>query len=103
MEETRQKLVGMGYRLYPDIWDSAISSGQIRLLNSEQVTILAEVYRFIKGTAYEAKRVRDFVEDRRRATGTICGELTLSWKKMTISFQERKAQLREMIDGLLSQ
>ncbi|MDH5780895.1 MAG: hypothetical protein OEZ29_09920, partial [Candidatus Bathyarchaeota archaeon] len=72
IEETRQKLVGMGYLLYPDIWDSAISSGQIRLLNSEQVTILAEVYRFIKGTAYEAKRVRDFVEDRRRATGTIC-------------------------------
>ena len=49
--------------LYPDIWNSAISSGQIRLLNSEQITKFTKVFRFIRGTQYEAERVRDAIEE----------------------------------------
>jgi len=49
--------------LYPDIWNSVISSGVIRLLSSEQVTRLSKVYKSIKGTQYEAEWVRRAVEE----------------------------------------
>jgi len=49
--------------LYPEIWDSLISSGIIRLLSSEQVTKLSKVYRFIKGTQFEAEWVRRAIEE----------------------------------------
>lgn len=49
--------------LYPEIWDSLISSGVIRLLSSEQVTKLSKVYRFIKGTQFEAEWVRRAIEE----------------------------------------
>lgn len=49
--------------LYTDIWDSAISSGVIRLLTTDQVTKLPKVYKGIKGASYEAEWVRrDFEE-----------------------------------------
>jgi len=49
--------------LYPEVWDSLISSGVIRLLSSEQVTKLSKIYRNIKGTQYEAEWVRRAVEE----------------------------------------
>ena len=48
--------------LYPEVWDSFVSSGLIRLLSSEQVTKLSNVYKTIKGTQYEAEWVRRLVE-----------------------------------------
>ena len=48
---------------HPDIWDSAIASGKLYLLDPEQQTKLTNVYRIIKGTDYEAVRVRDAKED----------------------------------------
>ena len=51
------------FMLYPEIWDSLISSGVIRLLSSEQVTKLSKVYKFIKGTQYEAEWVRRAIEE----------------------------------------
>jgi hypothetical protein len=51
------------YLLYTDIWDSMISSGVIKLLTSQQVTELSSVYKFIKGTSYEAEWVRQDFEE----------------------------------------
>jgi hypothetical protein len=49
--------------LYPDMWDSAISSGATSLLSSDQIVKLAKVYRYIKGTHYEAEWVRRAIEE----------------------------------------
>lgn len=49
--------------LYPEVWDSFVSSGLMRLLSAEQVTKLSSVYRLIKGTQYEAEWVRRVVEE----------------------------------------
>jgi len=49
--------------LYPEVWDSFVSSGLMRLLSVEQVTKLSSVYRFIKRTQYEAEWVRRVVEE----------------------------------------
>jgi hypothetical protein len=62
LNELKKSLTGDAYKLYPDIWDSAVTSGKLELLNSEQLTKLTNVYRKIKGTDYEAVRVRDAKE-----------------------------------------
>jgi len=62
LNRMKDNLTGDAYRLYPDIWDSAIASGKLDLLDPEQQTKLTNVYRLIKGTDYEAIRVRDAKE-----------------------------------------
>jgi hypothetical protein len=47
----------------PDIWDSIISSGVIRLFNSEQVNKLSNVYKYAKGHLFEAEWVRRALEE----------------------------------------
>lgn len=71
LEKIKDGLRSVGNLLYTDIWDSAISSGQVRLLEAKQLAELTRVYAFIKGTSYEAKRLRDAAEDYRRAGGQI--------------------------------
>ena len=51
------------YILYTDIWDSMVSSGLIRLLDSDQVSKLSRLYKGIKGTSYEAEWVRRNYEE----------------------------------------
>jgi hypothetical protein len=66
LEETKRKIFPQTesvLMLYPEAWDSATSSGRIRVLNSEQVRKLSTVYRDIKGTQYEAEWVRRAVEE----------------------------------------
>jgi len=66
LEETKRKIFPQTesvLMLYPETWDSATSSGRIRVLNSEQVRKLSKVYRDIKGTQYEAEWVRRAVEE----------------------------------------
>ena len=112
LEETKSKLTGKGYMLCPDIWDSAISSGQIRLLNSEQVTKLARVYRYIKGTEYEAGRVRDLAEDYRRRErievehGHVPWDskpLKELWRDYSIRQKSREEITRTMIEEILKE
>ncbi|MGD0204551.1 MAG: hypothetical protein ABSC20_11690 [Candidatus Bathyarchaeia archaeon] len=59
LNELKNSLTKDAPKLYPDIWDSAVASGQLELLDSEQLTKLTNVYRKIKGTDYEGTRVRD--------------------------------------------
>ncbi|HEY9756722.1 MAG TPA: hypothetical protein V6C97_16255 [Oculatellaceae cyanobacterium] len=51
------------YILYTDVWDSAVSSGVIRLFTTEQVRTLSKVYKSIKGTSYEAEWIRRDYEE----------------------------------------
>jgi len=100
LKEIRGKLRGQVFLLYPDIWDSAISSGQIRLLTSEQVTKLATVYRFIKGTDYEAMRVRDAKEDSERESNVR----TLNrLRELLIAHKSRESNCRKRIDAILQE
>jgi ribosomal protein L40E len=54
--------IAQGRLLYPELWDSVVASGEIRLLDLEKTMKLARVYTYIKGTAYEAQRRRDRIE-----------------------------------------
>ena len=58
LEDIRGKLPQKGNFLdiSPDIWESGIYSGQIRLLSSEQVNKLAKIYKLVKLVDYISKR-----------------------------------------------
>ena len=103
LEEIKGKLTGKAFMLYPDIWDSAISSGQIRLLNSEQVTKLAKVYRQIKGTEYEAQWVRRAGEDHRSCDTPLRDKLWRRWNTLSNIQRDREKKLRAEIDELLEE
>jgi hypothetical protein len=52
--------------LYPDIWESAVSSGKLLLLSPEYLFKLKPIYNYIEGIEYEAQRLRDVKEDFKR-------------------------------------
>lgn len=94
------------FMLYPEIWDSAKSSGELRLLDSEQSIKLTSVYRFIKGTEYEAKRVRDAIEDFNITDPVAKGErewLEGRYKKLWAIHNKRMEQLNSEIEKLLKE
>ena len=66
LEENLGKIKRQKYPLYIDVWSSAISSGQIRLLKSIDVRKFTHIYGRIKEIDYEAIRVRDAEEDAKR-------------------------------------
>ena len=97
-------ILTQGNLLYPMVWDSAVSSGELGLLTSEQVTKLANLYALIKGTEYEAKKVQDMKEDYKKAKGTpeakrLEMHWSLSWKNQS----DREKELRQKIDEILTE
>jgi len=107
LEEIKGKLTGQGHLLYPDIWRSAISSGQIRLLDSNQVNRLAKVYRKIQGLEYEAKRVRDAAEDLRRMGPLVSDKerrlLHQRWADYSQILNNLEKELYKMIEEVLKE
>lgn len=105
LEEIKGRLTGKGHLHFPDIWDSAVSSGQIRLLNSGQVTKLASVYRDVKGIEYEAKRVRDLAEEYRlaKAKGHVSNDLEYLWSRYSTTQKSREEELLNKIEKLLKE
>jgi hypothetical protein len=106
LEEIHSRLTGKGQLLFPDIWQSAISSGQIRLLESEQVRKLSKVYREVQVIEDDAKWFRQAKEDMDTAitrSAEEMSEIVLRWTKLS-KFQVRKEkELRKEIEGLLEE
>lgn len=63
VELEKIKLTPITEEIYPDIWDSAISSGKLSLLLSEQVNKLTDLYRRIRELNNERRLVRKCQED----------------------------------------
>ena len=105
LEGIRDKLTGKGHLHFPDIWDSAISSGPIRLLESEQVRKLASVYRDVRGIEYEAMRVRDLAEEYRlaKAKGRVQSDLEYLWSNYSAIQKDSEKKLLAKIKGLLKE
>jgi hypothetical protein len=103
--EIKEKLTGEGHLHFPDIWDSAISSGQIRLLDAEQVRRLSSVYRDVKAVEYEARRVRDLAEEIRvaKAKGHVPNELNYLWSQYSALQRNSEEKLREKVEELLKE
>jgi hypothetical protein len=109
LNEMMNNLTGDIYRLYPDIWDSAVASGQIELLDSNQITKLANVYRFIKGTDYEAVRVRDAKEafkqnENQNTTNPLfTNHLYNNWANLSKVHFQRMEETKEKIGAILKE
>jgi len=103
LEESRDKLTGKANLHFPDIWKSAISSGQIRLLTSEQVRKLARVYRGIQATEYDAKWVKQAREDYLTCDYSVRAKLEERWIQYSDLQRKRENELRERIKELLKE
>jgi hypothetical protein len=99
-----EKLTGNAYKLYTDIWDSAVASGQLQLLGSEQLQKLTRVYSKIKGTDYEAERVRDAKEDFMKENEPLAAiQLETNWINLSTSQKKREGKTKGTIDELLKE
>lgn len=106
IKKNLEEKLGSGNLHFPDIWDSAISSGQmIRLLDSEQVPKLANVYRDVKAGEYEAKRLRDLAEEVKltKAKGRVPADLNFMWSQNSASQMSLEKNLLEKIIELLKE
>jgi hypothetical protein len=103
LNEIKKGLTGDAYRLYPDVWDSAVSSGQLDLLDSEQLSKLTKVYRIIKGTDYEAIRVRDAKAALMQANPNPYNNLENNWINLSNSHRIRMEKTRAEIDAVLKE
>ena len=107
LEVIRSNLTGKGNLHFPDIWESAISSGQIRLLESEQVRKLANIYHDVKGTEYEAIRCRDLAEEIRlektKGHTQHLNDLTYLWSRYSSVLRDREKRLLTKIEEVLKE
>jgi hypothetical protein len=100
LNELKKSLTGDVYRLFPDVWDSAVSSGQLDLLDSEQLSKLTKVYRIIKGTDYEAIRVRDAKEAYMQSKSP---ETAQDYKILDMTHRMRMIETTAEIDAVLKE
>jgi hypothetical protein len=100
LNELKKSLTGDAYKLYPDIWDSAVSSGQLELLDSDQLSKLTNVYRKIKGTDYEATRVRDAKEAYMTSKSPDAAH---DWKILSIAHTVRMEETKALIDEVMQE
>jgi hypothetical protein len=92
--------------LYPEVWDSFVASGLMRLLSAEQVTKLSSVYKFVKATQYDAEWVRQNVEEFESLPDKMKAEkeiLNRRYKFLQESYDRRGEQLTKDIDKLLEE
>lgn len=92
--------------LYPEVWDSFVSSGLMRLLSAEQVTKLRSVYKFVKGTQYEAEWVRRRVEEHEGLPDTMKSEKEFLKRRcmfLQASYEGHGKELTEEIDKILEE
>jgi hypothetical protein len=96
--ERIEKHLGHANLLFPQVWESTKSSGQLRLLDVKQLTELAAIYSNIIGIEYEAKRLRDTKEDFMR---TQNDNMKIRWGLDSNIQIEREKELQVRIQKIL--
>jgi hypothetical protein len=93
--------------LYTDVWDSAISSGAVRLLSVGQVTELSRVYKSIKSFSFEAEFIKRGFEElekmpESRKTREPFAQET-RYYELSGKYSKNKEALSKEIDDLLKE
>jgi hypothetical protein len=92
--------------LYTDIWDSVVSSGILRLLTTDQVRKLSQVYKDIKGASYEAEWIRRNSEEFDSLPDDEVGYKVAVLKKMADNVTRHKKRMEDIsikIDEVLKE
>jgi len=101
LRRIRERLTDKGNLLRRPIWNSAIASGQLKLLGKEIVRELAEAYEDIENTEYTAIKSRECNDLIKKATSKKEIE---ALKPHKLHFEEkhlkREKGLRERLDNL---
>ena len=102
--KTDEKLTGARFpnRLRVVIWDSAIASGQLRLLASGQMRSLTDVYNLVKEVDEYAGKVRDLYREYEQVP-TSRGRLKIVLDRYASDHKIRESRLHEKIEKLLEE
>jgi hypothetical protein len=90
--------------IYPDIWDSAISSGKLGLLVSSQLIKLTGIYRRIRELNKERQRVNQYREDYETSTsgrGVTRKDLYERWKGWELTHKTNTYNLKQKIEKII--
>jgi len=106
LKENSAKLVGKGYHLNNDVWDSGKSAGLIQELTSYQLRQLSTIYHYLDTTMREADYCRQAgeehsmipaIESRRKEAAKQ------RFEKLSKMIETRETELRKRIDALLNE
>jgi len=98
LKSCQQLLKGLGNLLPTTMWNSAISSGDIRLLSYTDRSNLSSLYFEIDNFNYEAKRVRDVAV---MVNTTHSNDAISYWKGLTVDMMNNELLLKEKITKVL--
>ena len=105
LERCLALLTGKGNLLPVMMWNSAVTSGDVKLLSYDERTQLSGVYFEIENHNYEAKRVRDSSVVARTGPRRIIVEgmdqAEMYWIGLSKALSEREENLKQMISELL--
>ena len=92
--------------IYPDIWDSSVSSGKLSaLLSSKQVIKLTEIYRSIRELDNERRLVEQAEEDCYHYTGGSAdkqaGDLRKRWQAKKLTHENNTHDTNKKIETIL--
>lgn len=91
--------------LYPEVWDSFVASGLMRLLSAEQVTKLSSVYRFVKDFQYETEWLRQIEEETSTLSDLVDTKQLLKerHKRLEEKYIRNGTRLSEEIDKIIEE
>jgi hypothetical protein len=102
LEKCIELLTGQGNLLPTMMWNSTVTSGDVKLLSFNDRTKLSQIYFNIENHNYEAKRVRDIaVMVNKRGSGGSLDKLNIDaeayWKKLSVILSQQERFLKEKI------
>jgi hypothetical protein len=86
--------------LYPDIYESALTSGRLNLLNTEQITKITNVYGKIREQEHEAMRLRDAKEVYEQ---TKSKKVELAWLELRVENIHREKDIIKTIEEVMKE
>jgi hypothetical protein len=83
---------------YSEIWDSAVSSGQLRLISSEQLMQFTRLYKFIRESNFTAEKIIDLDEEQEPST-SIDGRAFRKLKRtLRLQYLDELRQIKKQIE-----
>lgn len=107
LESCLSQLTGKGMLLPTMMWNSTVTSGDVKLLSFAERTQLSSVYFEIDNHNYEAKRVRDSAIVARTGSHDVIlngmKEPRAYWERLSKTLREHEEILRQKISKLLKE
>lgn len=107
LESCASRLMGKGLLLPTKMWNSTVTSGDVKLLSFDERTQLSSLYFEIENHNYEAKRVRDDAVVARTGPRRVImkgmDQARAYWERLSKALLENEKILKQRISELLKE